>query len=348
MTTLFSTFTLKSYTIKNRIVLPPVVNFGWADENGFINEKHHKHYEERAKGSVGLIIVEATCVDPEGKIFSYQPGIWADEHITAFKPITESCHKHGAVVLLQIHHAGLLTRKNTSGKVGGPSTDNGKENSFAFSIDEIKEIEKRFIDGAIRAKKAGFDGVELHGAHGYLLNQFANYVINYREDQYGQTLNGRLKLATDIIKGIRQACGNDFIIGYRMAGNSPTLQDGIENAKYLEANGVDILHVSHGGEKGLQPEVPSDFPNNWIVYCGTEVKKHVKIPIIVVNEIRTPARASWLIENGKTDFVAIGRDLLTDSHWAQKAKDNQPINQCINCQPRCKRFGRPESCPAIK
>jgi len=348
MTTLFSTFTLKNKTIKNRVVLPPVVNFGWADENGFINEKHYKHYSDRAEGGVGLIIVEATCVKTDGKIFSYQPGIWNDKHIKAFRPITEACHKYGSVILLQIHHAGLLARKTISGKVGGPSADPAKENSFALSVEEIKAIEQAFVDGAVRAKKAGFDGIELHGAHGYLLNQFANSAINLRDDEYGKTLSGRLKLATDITKGIRQACGDGFIIGYRMGANTPTLPDGIEVAKHLEHNGVDILHVSHGGEKGITPEIPSGFPNNWIVYIGTEVKKHVKTPIIVVNEIRTPQRASYLIENGMTDFVAIGRDLLTDSQWVNKAKSNEEINHCINCQPRCKRFGRPESCPVIK
>jgi NADPH2 dehydrogenase len=348
MNTLFSTFTIKNQTIKNRVVFPPVVNFGWADEAGFINEKHYKHYRERAEGGVGLIIVEATCVKTDGKIFSYQPGIWSDKHIEAFKPITESCHKNGALVLLQIHHAGLLARKTESGKAGGPSIDPAKENSFALSVDEIKAIEQAFINGAIRAKDAGFDGVELHGAHGYLLNQFANSAINLRNDDYGNSLPGRLKLASDIIKGIRLTCGENFIIGYRLGANSPTLPDGIEVAKHLEQNGVDILHISHGGEKGIKPDVPSDFPNNWIVYCGTEVKKHVKTPIIVVNEIRTPQRASWLIENGISDFVAIGRDLLTDSQWANKAQSNQEINHCINCQPRCKRFGRPESCPVLK
>jgi NADPH2 dehydrogenase len=345
MNSLFSIYKLKTHTIKNRIVLPPIVNFGWADENGFVNEKHVNHYEERAKGGVGIIIVEATCVKKDGRIFNYQPGIWSDEHIDGLKRITDACHKHDTPILLQIHHSGLITRKTVSEKAGGPSVDPTNDRTYALSIEEIKEIENAFIVAAKRAKQAGFDGIELHGAHGYLLNQFANSALNSRNDIYGGSLERRLLLATNIIKGIRQTCGADFIIGYRMGANAPTLLDGIEIAKHLEKNGVDILHVSHGGEKGIIPEIPSDFPNNWIVYCGTEVKKHVKIPIIAVNEIRTPQRASWLIENNKTDFVAIGRDLLTDSQWVHKAKTNEVIKNCINCQPRCKRFGRPESCP---
>jgi len=348
MNSLFTPFTLKFHTIKNRIVLPPIVNFGWSDANGIVSDKHVKHYEDRAKGGVGIIIVEATCVMKEGRIFSYQLGVWNNDHIEGLKRITDACHKHRAVVLLQIHHSGLVTRKAVSEKAGGPSIDPTNERSYELSLEEIKTIEQAFIDAAIRAKKAGFDGIELHGAHGYLLNQFATSALNLRNDIYGGSVEGRLCLATDIIKGIRQTCGADFIIGYRLGANSPTLSDGIEIAKHLEKNGVDILHVSHGGEKGIIPEIPTDFPNNWIVYSGTEVKKHVKIPIIVVNEIRTPERASWLVENGMTDFVAIGRDLLTDSLWVEKARTNQEINHCINCQPRCKRFGRPESCPVIK
>ena len=347
MSTLFSTYAIKSHIIKNRVVLPPMVNFGWSDANGFVSNKHVSHYESIAKGGAGIIIVEATCVMREGRIFSYQLGVWSDEHIEGLRKITEACHKQGAVVLLQIHHAGLLTRKAISAKAVGPSIDPANERSCALSTNEIKEIEKAFIDAAVRSNKAGFDGVELHGAHGYLLNQFANSAINKRDDEYGNTIDGRLKLAADIIKGIRYNLGNDFIIGYRMGANAPTLPDGIEIAKHLEKQGVDILHVSHGGDKGITPEMSADFPNNWIVYCGTEVKKHVNVPIVAVNEIRTPERASWLVENGMTDFVAIGRDMLCDYEWVNKAEKNGKIDFCISCKPQCKRFARAESCPVV-
>jgi len=347
MATLFSSFNIKSHIIKNRVVFPPLVNFGWSDDNGNISEKHIAQYEAIAKGGAGIIIVEATCVTKDGRIFSYQPGIWSDEHIEQFKPIAEACHKHGALALHQIHHSGLVTRKAISEKAGGPSVDPTNERSYELSIDEIKRIERAFIDGAIRAQKAGFDGIELHGAHGYLLNQFATSALNKRTDEYGGSLENRLRLARDIIKGIQRNCRENFIIGYRMGANSPTLADGIEIAKYLERQGVDILHVSHGGVSGITPEIPEGFPNNWIVYSGTEVKKHVAVPIIVVNEIQTPDRASWLLENGHTDFVAIGRDMLTDYEWVNKAQRNEKIDYCISCKPQCKRFVKPESCPVI-
>ncbi|MHC1704710.1 MAG: hypothetical protein AB9846_12450 [Tenuifilaceae bacterium] len=348
MTSLFSTYKIKSHTIKNRVVLPPFVNFGWSDDNGNVSDKHIMQYEAIAKGGAGLIIVEATCVAKEGRIFSYQPGIWSDEHIEKFKPITKACHKHGAVVLLQIHHAGLATRKGLSERVVGPSAPVDIDRSHALTVIEINQLKNDFIAAAIRAEKAGFDGIELHGAHGYLLSQFANSNVNKRTDEYGGSHENRLRFAKEIIKGIKQATNSNFIIGYRMSGNSPTIADGIEIAKILDKENIDLLHVSHGGDKGIIPEIPSDFPNNWIVYCGAEIKKHVNTPVIVVNEIQTPARASWLIDNGHADFTAIGRDMLCDYEWANKAQRNEKIDLCISCKPKCKRYGKPESCPVTK
>lgn len=347
MTTLFSTYKVKSHTIKNRIVFPPFVNFGWSDDNGKISQKNVDQYEAIAKGGAGLIIVEATCVAKDGRIFSYQPGIWSDDHIAQFKPVTDACHKHGAVILLQIHHAGLATRKGLSDRVVGPSAHADIEKSHALTIDEIHQLRDQFIAAAVRAEKAGFDGVELHGAHGYLLSQFANSVVNLRTDEYGGSPERNLKIAIEIIRGIKKATNHNFIIGYRMSGNSPTLADGIEVAKILDKENIDLLHVSHGGEKGIIPEVPTNFTYNGIVYSGVQVKKHIKTPVIVVNEIHTPERASWLLEYGHADFVAIGRDMVCDYDWANKAKNNEKIDLCISCKPRCKRFVKPESCPVF-
>jgi 2,4-dienoyl-CoA reductase-like NADH-dependent reductase (Old Yellow Enzyme family) len=347
MTTLFSSFKIKSHEIKNRIVFPPFVNFGWSDENGKISQKNVEQYEAIAKGGAGLIIVEATCVEKDGRIFSYQPGIWSDDHIEQFKPVTEACHKHGTVILLQIHHAGLATRKGLSERVVGPSAHADIDKSHALTVDEINQLKDKFIAAAARAEKAGFDGVEIHGAHGYLLSQFANSVINLRTDEYGGSHDNRLRLAIEIIRGIRKSSNSNFIIGYRMSGNSPTLADGVEVAKILDKEEIDLLHVSHGGEKGIIPEVPSDFAYNGIVFNGVQVKKHVKTPVIAVNEIRTPKRASWLIESGYADFVAIGRDMACDYEWANKAQSGEKIDFCISCKPKCKRYVKAESCPVI-
>lgn len=342
---IFSTISIKGKEIKNRIVFPPVVNFGWSDTDGKVSDKHVAHYEERAIGGAGLIIIEATCINPLGKIFSYQLGAWSDDQIEGLSKIAAACHKHGAVVLLQIHHAGLVTRKAVSAFAYGPSVDSENDRSVELTIDQIHKIRDEFIAAAVRAEKAGFDGVELHGAHGYLLTQFASSAINHRTDEYGGTTENRLRLACEIIDGIKASTDKNFIIDYRLASCSPTLADGIEVAQLLEKKGIDIIHASHGGEKGINAEPPSEFGFNPIIYMGTEIKKHVKVPVIVVNQIQTPERANKLISNGLADFTAIGRDMLTDAHWVEKAKKGEDIIYCIDCKPRCKRFARAESCP---
>jgi len=340
-----SPITINGITIKNRIALPPIVNFGWSDSEGMVSSKHIVHYERIAKGGTGLIIVEATCVDPNGRIFSYQLGIWDDKHIEGLTKIAEAVHKQGATILIQLHHAGLTTRKAVADKAYGPSVDPENDRSAELTREQIDGLVNSFVSAAKRAYLAGFDGVELHGAHGYLLNQFASSAINHRTDDFGGSHANRLRFAHQIIKGIREVTPPSFIVGYRMAGCSPTLTDGIEIAKLLQAFGVHYLHVSHGGEKGINPSVPDGFAFNHVVYMGTEVKKHVTIPVMVVNQIKSPERANMLLSNGLADMVAIGRDMLTDPDWATKAKTGEPISLCIDCQPRCKRYTKPESCP---
>jgi 2,4-dienoyl-CoA reductase-like NADH-dependent reductase (Old Yellow Enzyme family) len=342
---IFTPITIKGKEIRNRVVFPPLVNFVWAETDGKATNRHTTHYEERAKGGAGLIIVEATCVNQQGRIFNYQLGAWDDNQIEGLRKITDACHKHGSVVLLQIHHAGLTTRKAVSEFAYGPSVDPDNSRSVELTVDQIHKIRDEFITAAIRAEKAGFDGVELHGAHGYLLTQFASSAINHRTDEYGGTVGNRLRLALEIIDGIKTSTNNNFIIGYRLAACSPTLSDGIEIAKILEQKGVDIIHASHGGEKGVNSEVPVGFEFNSIVYMGTEIKKSVKIAVIVVNQIQTPERANKLISNGLADMVAIGRDMLIDAHWVNKAQKNESIIYCVDCQPRCKRYTKVESCP---
>jgi 2,4-dienoyl-CoA reductase-like NADH-dependent reductase (Old Yellow Enzyme family) len=340
-----SPITINGITIKNRIALPPIVNFGWSDSEGIVSSKHIAHYERIAKGGTGLIIVEATCVNPTGKIFSYQLGIWDDKHVEGLSKIAEAVHKHGAKIIIQLNHAGLSTRKAVAEKALGPSVDPENNRSVELTREQIDGLVNSFVIAAQRAHLAGFDGVELHGAHGYLLNQFASSAINHRTDEYGGNHGNRLRFAHQIIKGIREVSPTSFIIGYRMAGCSPTLNDGIEIAKLLQAYGVHYLHVSHGGEKGINPSVPDGFAFNHVVYMGTEVKKQVSVPVMVVNQIKLPERANMLVSNGLADMVAIGRDMLTDPDWATKAKSQEPINLCIDCQPRCKRYTKPESCP---
>lgn len=344
---LFLPITIKGKNIRNRAVMPPMVCFGEAGTDGFVTDKHISHYEARAKGGTGLIIVEATCIQRDGRLSDDQLGIWSDEHIPGLRKITDVCHRNGAVVILQIHHAGLKTPPSVVDVPVAPSKSEDKT-SRELTIDEIEVIKQDFVKAALYAKVAGFDGIELHGAHGYLLNQFASSVTNHRTDEYGGDLNKRMKLSLDIIAGIRKELGHeDFIIGYRMGGNEPTLKDGIKIAKILEEAGVDLLHVSAGiSDSNIPlPETPKNFPFNWIVYCGTEIKKNVSIPVIVVNGIRTSDQAALIIENRLADFVAIGRGHLVDPDWANKAMNKLEATYCLECKPHCLWFEDGDLCP---
>lgn len=348
MNSLFDSITIKGQKIKNRIVLPPMVCFGWGDLDGMVSELHIEHYAKIAEGGAGLIIVEATCIDKEGKLCDEQLGIWDDKHIEGLSKIASAIKKNGALALIQIHHAGRQTPEtvvdiavSASGSIGGERA------ARALSVEEIKELQGRYADAALRAYKAGFDGIELHGAHGYLISQFLSPITNKRTDQYGGEIENRLRFALEVISQVKARVPKDFIIGYRMGGNEPTIENGVIIAKALERAGVDLLHVSGGISTELKPEVPEGFQFNWIVYAGTQVKKNVNIPVITVNDIRTPERAGYLIENGLADFTAIGKGQLSDPYWARHAQGNEPINPCLKCK-RCNWYNDGRKCPALK
>jgi 2,4-dienoyl-CoA reductase-like NADH-dependent reductase (Old Yellow Enzyme family) len=357
MSNLFSETTIRNLRIKNRIVMPPMVCFGWAGEEGLVTENNVKHYEARAKGGVGLIIVEATCVSRNGRLADRQLGLWSDVQIDGFSQIARACHQYGTRVLVQIHHAGLATPLSVSNDRVAPSEYKGQSNirelnlsARVLTLKEIKAIQADFIAAAVRAKKAGLDGIELHGAHGYLISQFFSPFVNRREDSYGGDLEGRTRFATELIAGIRNVTGEDFIIGCRLGSNEPDLQTGIKIAQELEKSEVDILHISTGMATIIKTDstesqsVPPDFKYNWIVYGGTQIKRNVKVPVIVVNGIRTPEQANYLIEHNLADFVALGKGLLVDPEWANKAQRKQNVTTCIDCK-ACSYFRPGALCP---
>ncbi len=343
-----SPFTLKKHRVRNRVVFPPVVCFGYAPGDGFAGDRNVEHYAEIARGGSGIVITEATAVMKDGRLSSGQLGVWSDDHIPGLSRIAGAVKQKGALSLLQIHHAGLVTRSDVHPVAKGPSANAEDPRTAAMTIKEVEETADAFICGASRAKKAGFHGVELHGAHGYLLNQFASSAFNRRSDEYGGSQENNLRLAHGIISAIREQCGPDFIIGYRLGANAPTLDDGIQIARYLEEAGIDLLHVSHGGMLQNLPRPPKGFDFNWIVYGGTVIKPLVHIPVIIVNEVKTLERADWLISNGLADFAAIGRPTLADPSFVIKTLEGGRIEKCLNCKPRCRWYESSTLCPARK
>ena len=350
MADLFSPISIKGIKIKNRIVLPPMVRFGWSGEEGFVSDKHIKHYSQIAEGGAGLIIIEALAIAKDGRIGETQLGIWSDDHIEGIGKIAEACHRYGSVVTAQIHHAGLKTPASVSIIASAPSDfkKNGHLVAKALSVEEIQKIQVQFVDAAKRARKAGLDGIELHGAHGFLIDQFMSPITNKRDDEYGGDLAGRSTFARQLIEMVKSSTGSDdFIIGYRMGGNEPTLNEGRKIAKILEDAGIDLLHVSSGIEGDTIPKPPPDFDYSWIVYCGIEIKKQVKIPVIVVYRINTPEQGKYLIENNLADFAAVGRGHLCDTDWANKARDDLKVIKCLECA-ECFWFDEIEKCPRYK
>lgn len=344
MTKLNTPITIGNKTCKNRILMPPLVCFNWADEEGLETVNRAEHYGLRSDAETGFIVVEAAAISKEGRITRSELGIWDDKHIDQYKRIADRCHNNGALVVVQIVHAGI---KACYDKVYAPSVleENDKE-VLELSIDHIKQIKEDFISAAVIAYKAGLDGVEIHGAHGYLLNQFASPKSNLRNDEYGGSLENRYRLSLDIIEAIKKETSDDFLITYRYGVNDPTFEDDIEAVKMLEAAGVVLFNVSSGiGIKSL--EIPSDYPESFITYMGYKIKQHVSVPVASVYGIRHPEQAIKLIDDDFTDMVAIGRGLLADPKWSQKAIESQPVNKCLHCKP-CQFAKDGRNCPVNK
>lgn len=338
MPSLYSDYSLKGHHLSNRLVMPPMVCFNWSDENGFVSDEHVKHYEKRGLGQVGLVVVEATAISKIGRLASSQLGIWDHDQVQGLTKISEAIGIKSSKSLLQIHHAGDKAPKSVTSEPLAPSTydlTDGRSTK-ALTIGEIKGIQKEFLLAALRAEEAGFDGIEIHGAHGYLINQFLSPLTNLRDDLYGGSFDNRLRFVRELITLLKDNLPKNFIIGYRHGGNTPTLAEGIEISRELEKMGVDLLHISAGIAKEEDtPKPPEAFPYSWIVYTGIETKKSVNIPVVVVNGIRTPEEAELLIEEELTDFVAVGRGLLVDSKWILKGEEEQSVNPCLRCKPRC-------------
>lgn len=307
MVNLFTPLKIKNIEIKNRVVLPPLVRFSILDKSGKVNDGLLKWYEDVAKGGAGLIIVEASCVCEDGKLRENQLGIWSDSFIEGLSRVSEIGKKYKVPMLIQIHHAGF------------------KEEISKVSESVLDEILEKFKKAIERAKKAGFDGVEIHGAHRYLISQLNSKVWNTREDKYGGTFEKRFYFVKKLIEDTRDLFDENFILGYRLGGNEPYIEDGIKIAQELEKLGIDLLHVSSGvpdpeKKQEVKVDVPLDFPFDWVVYVGTEIKKHVKLPVIGVRNIKTEKQASYLIENNMLDLVAIGRAMISRPNWANLAK----------------------------
>ncbi|MFP3154539.1 acetoacetate decarboxylase family protein [Lachnospiraceae bacterium ZAX-1] len=334
---------------KNRIVMSPM-GIGLAELDGSPSKDMIAYYEARAKGGAGIIIPEITRInDLQGAGLMRQLSVTKDRHIEPLSQLARAVQKHGSKLIIQLHHPGRETQSELMGglPVVAPSAIKCKvsqQETRALEHAEIKQLVQQFIDGAIRVKKAGGDGVELHAAHGYLINQFLSPYTNKREDEYGGSFENRMRFITEIIQGIRKACG-DFPVGVRLSVDEFLvatgvtedyihIKDGVKIAVALEALGIDFIDVSCGiYETATTVIEPISYPQGWRHDMIKAVKDQVKIPVIGVSVIREPAFADQFIKDGIVDFVSLGRGFLADEDWGEKALSGREceIRKCISC-----------------
>ncbi len=381
---LFTPGRIGTAEIKNRVVMAPMV-MGTANMDGTPGEQMIRYYEERAQGGVGLIITEATRVDEHtGVLAPRQLAMSSDRHIEPFAKMARRIHRHGAKIFCELHHPGRQTlsiltstwrMSSLAGKmfnsywslffkiaqkrdlvekthllppVAAPSAIPcrlERQKTRALTVKEIIHIEDEFAEAALRVKKAGGDGVELHGAHGYLIQQFLSPYTNRRTDEYGGSFENRMRFITNIILKIREKCGADFPLivrlsvdeFYRELGepeNGYTLEEGLKIAKRLEELGVDALDVSSGTYETMNYWLePTEFECGWRKNLAQAVKAQVQVPVLAANLIRSPEQAEQQLADGVQDFISLGRPLLADPFWAQKAADGRAadIKRCICC-----------------
>ena len=331
--------------IKNRIVMLPMTP-GYAGKNGETTEQQMRYYEERAKGGVGLIITEIFRLDNEHGVASARQLSALDRsNISNLARFTARIHKYGTKIFAQLQHGGSTNNPLLNKRIVAPSaiSNAGGPVPDAMTIEEITALKKAFVASAVNCKAAEFDGVELHGGHGYLLTQFMSAAFNKRTDQYGGSLENRCRLVTELIQEIKAACGRDFPVSVRFSVNeydyvhpdSIKLEEGVEIAKLIEAAGADAVNVSCGNKCSKYGESmePYSYEQGWRRKNAEAVKAAVSIPVISNNTIKSPEFAESLLRDGTCDFIGLGRATLADPQWALKAREGRSdeIRKCLGC-----------------
>jgi NADPH2 dehydrogenase len=311
--------------LHNRLVMPPMAT-AKAKDNGEVSEDILSYYDEKSKGgNISLIIIEHSYIAEQGKASKNQLSIADDKLVEELKKLSSTIQKNGSKTAMQINHAGSAAKREVTGMdpiapspVMNPRL--GSEIPNELTTEEIKRIVNEFKDAAIRVKQAGFDAVEIHSAHGYLLNQFFSPLTNKRTDEYGGDLLGRIKIHKEVIKAVREAVGDSYPILLRLGAcdymdGGTTIEDSVAASVEFEKAGVDILDIS-GGLCGY--DVPSLKGQGYFSPLSEEIKKAVSIPIILTGGVTDIYAAEDLLAQEKADLIGVGRAIYKDSNWASK------------------------------
>lgn len=348
---LFSPAKIGNLELKNRILKAPQSS-GMSNMDGTVSERLVRYYRKQAAGGAGMIVVEYAYVDDIGaKSAHCHLGISSNEHIPGLAWLAENIREQGSVPAIQIEHCGRQKFLGTQ-PICAPSAIPWPKlwNQYGvqavphvLTIEEIQDIVKAFGDSALRAKMAGFELVEIHGAHGYLLTNFFSPTTNHRDDLYGGSLENRMRIYVEIVRDVRKKVGPDFPVTIRLSGTDYEpdgfpIEDTIELAKVLEREGIDAFHISGGDHHQMIHQVsPMAMPRCYNTWAAAEIKKAVSVPVIASGSITLPELAEEIIASGRGDFVGLGRPLWADPEWPLKAEEGRPedIRPCIRCNEGC-------------
>lgn len=353
MTILNSEVTIKQLALRNRLVLPPITtNYG--SPEGCVTDNILHFYKERSK-DIGLTIVEATSVHPGGCIVPNSLGLWDDAQIPGMKRLVNTIQEQGALAVVQLNHAGPRCAPRENERQGlSPSGVAFRPDVVPIIMDtkDIDQLISDFSTAAVRASKAGFNGVEIHGAHLYLLSQFLSPLTNKRDDSYGGDAKGRATLALEIVKKVRENLGPDYPIFFRINAEEKieggqTFEDTLIIGKLLANEGVDVFDVSliaHGGWKKIEDKdylvgssaLAKDEPSGANIALTSAFRKEIGRPVIVVGKFGVGSAAVQAVENEQIEMVAVGRQMICDPQSAKKilnGMENEinPCDECLTC-----------------
>ena len=320
---LLSAVEIAGLSLKNRVVMPPMCMYEVKAEDGLPTAFHEAHYGARAIGGVGLIIQEATAIEPEGRLSKHDLGIWNDAQAEALASLVKQLHGFDAKVGIQLGHGGRKARDARQPLAPSPIPyDDSYHQPVEMTIEVIDRVKAAFVAAAIRSERAGYDMIELHGAHGYLINQFLEPASNQRQDAYGGSLENRFRFLKEIIQDIRKVVKIPIwvrlsVTAYNESGQQNSLADYQQIAKWLEELGVACLDVSTGGLLPIVPNIP--------IYGGYQaaftamMKEAVSIPVTAVGLLNSPELCEYLLQNGQADLIQVGRGLIRNPNWLADA-----------------------------
>lgn len=350
----FTPYKIGNLMIKNRLTVP-AMDSGVFSPEGYVAQSTLDYYGARAAGGFGLIIIEIAAVEKRGVGMPHEPNVWSDDAIEGLTKLANCIKNKGARTIVQLHHAGRETVSAMAGEpIAAPSSvpcPTNRETPHEFTTQEVYDLIRHYVEAAVRCRKAGFDGVEIHAAHGYMGGQFLSPRSNKRVDEFGGGLDGRAYFMKLVAEGIREACGDDFVITARISSRENRIggleiEESVVFAQMLEDYGYDALHISAGTYETWQTIVPpSSWQSGWNLGAARRIKEAVDIPVISVGLFHDPYTIETALKRGDCDAVSLGRQSICDPDFPNKmyAGVIEDIIPCLGCTQRCMEFNYPEN-----